>query len=104
MKFDFSVSTAKIIAEVRNRTCIDKIEAEVLEDILNDALIKYHNEVFTYGHSIGYDDGYVAGDDAGYDAGYTDGRAYGYTEGHSDGFSAGYSEGHSEVKTLIKMR
>ena len=70
MKSDFMVKTAKIIAEIRTRTCIDGIDAEALFEILQDELIKYRNEVFTYGHSIGYDNGYIAGNEAGYAAGY----------------------------------
>ena len=67
---DFKDSAAKIIAEVRNRTSIDKIDIDVIEDILQVALIKYDNEVFTYGHSIGYDDGHSDGYYEGYDDGY----------------------------------
>ena len=37
MKSDFMVKTAKIIAEVRNRTCIDE-DAEVLKEILQEEL------------------------------------------------------------------
>ena len=59
MKSDFLVKTAKIIADVRARTCIEDVDIDVLEDILNDAL-----------HDC-------------YDDGYDDGRAYGYTEGNS---------------------
>ena len=80
MKPDFKDITAKIIAEVHIRTCIDKIDTEVLEDILQDELFEYHNEVLTYGRNIGYEDGY------------------------EEGYSLGYDEGHSGVKTLIKMR
>ena len=67
---DFKDSAAKIIAEIRNQTCIDEIDTEALEYILQDELIKYHNEVFTYGHSIGYDDGHSDGYYEGYDDGY----------------------------------
>ena len=70
MKFDFTEITTKVIAEIRTRTCINKLDAKVIEEILQDELIKYRNEVLTYGHSIGYDDGYIAGDEAGYRAGY----------------------------------
>ena len=70
MKPDFMARTVKIMAEIRARTCIDKIDTEVIEYILKGELIKYHNEVFTYGHGIGYDDGYIAGDAEGYEAGY----------------------------------
>mgnify|MGYP003589283192 CR=1 FL=1 len=82
---DFKDSAAKIIEEIRNRTCIDKIDTDVLEDILQDELIKYHNEVFTYGHSIGYDDGHSDGYYEGYDAGQSDGYALGYDDGCSEG-------------------
>ena len=69
MKPDFMVTLAKIIAEVRTRTCIDKIDTEVLEDILQKELIEYHNEAYTYAHNIGYDDGFNDGYDVGYDNG-----------------------------------
>ena len=96
--------TAKIIEEVYNSTYIDKIETEVLEKILQDALIEYHNEVFTYGHNIGHDDGYTAGHKAGLDEAVDNAYDAGYSLGYDDGFSEGYSEGHAEVKTLLKMR
>ena len=97
MKFDFMEITTKVIAEVRTRTCINKLDAKVLKAILQDELIKYHNEVFTYGHSIGYDDGYEAGKSI------LEGDVDSYALGYTHGYSEGYSEGHSEVKTLIKM-
>ena len=94
MKPDFMDSTANIIAEIRVKTCIDDVDVEVLEDILKDELIKYHNEVFTYGHGIGYDDGY--------DDGYTAGKPSlegdvdnAYDEGYALGYSDGRSEGNS---------
>ena len=70
MKSDFMDRIEKVISDVLTRTCIDKLDAKVIEEILQDELIKYRNEVLTYGHSIGYDDGYIAGDEAGYRAGY----------------------------------
>ena len=81
MKPEFMDRIAKIIAEVRTRTYMDKIDTEVLEELLKDELIEYHNEVFTYGHNTGYDDGYSDG----------------YYEGHSNGYEDGYSESHSAV-------
>ena len=69
MKFDFTEITTKVIAEVRTRTCIDKIDTEVLEYILQKELIEYHNEAYTYAHNIGYDDGFNDGYDVGYDNG-----------------------------------
>ncbi len=73
MKSDFMVKTAKIIAEVRNRTCIDE-DAEVLKEILQEELKEYYDAL----HEC-------------------------YDEGYALGYSEGYSEGHSEVKTLLRM-
>ena len=67
MKPNFMDITTKIIAEVRTRTCIDKIDVEVLEvldEILQENLVEYYNEAYTYGHTIGYDDGYDDGKNA----------------------------------------
>ena len=85
MKPDFMERTAKIIEEVRARTCIDKIDTEVLEEILQDALIKYHNEVFTYAYDTGYDDGYTVGHKAGLDDAVDNAYDEGYALGYSDG-------------------
>ena len=84
----FMDRVTKIIAEVRTRTYIDKFDAEFIKEILQDELIKYHNEVFTYGHSVGYDDGYTAGHKAGLD----EAADNAYEEGYSLGYSEGYSE------------
>ena len=78
MKPDFIDSTAKIIEEVLARTCIDKIDTEVLEDILQDELKAYYAELEDYyieeyhnaisrARNIAYD--------AGYDDGYSDGKS-----------------------------
>ena len=78
---DFKDSAAKIIAEIRNRTCIDEIDTEALEYILQDALKAYYFEGYDDGHSEGRSDGY-------YD---------GYDTGHSDGYYEGYDDGYDEV-------
>ena len=85
MKPDFMDRIAKIIAEVRTRTCIDKIDTEVLEYILQKELIEYHNEAYTYAHNIGYDDGFNDGYDVGYDNGYSDSHSavQWHTSGHA---------------------
>ncbi len=57
MKSDFMGKTAKIIAEIRNRTCIDDNDAEVIKEILKAAIHEYYE----VGHSDGYDDGYENG-------------------------------------------
>ena len=79
MKPDFMDRIAKIIEEVHNRTYLDKIDTEVLEYILQDALIEYHNEAYTYARNIGYDDGF----NDGYDVGYDNGSYDGHSESHS---------------------
>ena len=79
MKPDFMSRIAKIIEEVHNRTYIDKIDTEVLEYVLQGALIEYHNEAYTYAHNIGYDDGF----NDGYDVGYDNGSYDGHSESHS---------------------
>ena len=104
MKPDFMDRIAKIIAEVHNRTCIDKIDTEVLEYILQKELIEYHNEAYTYGHTTGYDAGYTDGHES--SLGEAVERAY--YEGYDDGLNEavategaayyeGYDEGRSEV-------
>ena len=91
MKSDFMVKTAKIIAEIRNRTCVDD-DVEVIKEILHDALHECYDE--------GYDDGYAAcksileGDVAN---AYDDGYSLGYDDGYSLGYDDGHSKGHSGV-------
>ena len=58
---DFLESTAKIMAEIRTRACIDDVDAEAIEKILKDALVEYYHEAYDAGHSDGYDDGYENG-------------------------------------------
>ena len=91
MKPDFMDRTAKIIEEVRTRTCIDKLDTEVLEDIeaiLQLELNEYYKEVFTYARNIGYDEGHSDG--------YDDGHSDGYEAVYDAGYSAGYSDGYSD--------
>ena len=88
MKPDFMDRTAKIIAEVRTRTCIDKIDTEVLEEILQEELNKYYDELNEY-----YDDVYAEGRSDGYALGYADGRSDGYTLGYEDGYDERHYDG-----------
>ena len=78
---DFLESTAKIIAEIRTVACIDDVDAEAIEKILQDALKEYYDELDGYYEeeyyiaissvrNKAYDDGYVDGYDVGYDDGY----------------------------------
>ena len=65
---DFMDRTAKIIAEIRDRTCIDKIDIEVIREIIQDEFKVYYDEL------------HECSDDA-------------YNEGYSDGYSEGYYDG-----------
>ena len=65
---NFMGGAAKIIAEIRNRTCIDDNDAEVIKGILKAAIHEYYED----GHSDGYADGYEHGYDDGYEHGYAD--------------------------------
>ena len=62
MKPDFMSRTAQIIAEVRNRTCIDE-DADVLKEILQDELKEYFHALNEY-YSEGYDEGHSDGHSA----------------------------------------
>ena len=70
MKPNFKSRTAKIIAEIRTRACIDDVDAEVIKDILKDELNEYYDELKEYYDALhecyddGYDDGYAAGKSA----------------------------------------
>ena len=127
MKPYFMDITAKIIAEVRNRTCIDTIDTEVLEEILQYELNEYYYELDEYyindfynevsrahrtgydeGNSEGYSEGHSEGHYEGYIAGksssegdvanaYDDGYSLGYDDGYSLGYDDGHSKGHSGV-------
>ena len=74
----FRDRAAKIMVDVRNRTCIDDDDAEVLADILQAELEEFYLMLDEY-----YDEEYcVAVSSArnkAYDAGYDDG----YSDGHS---------------------
>ena len=71
----FMDRAAKILADVRTRTCIDDVDAEVIEEILQDKLNEecrmlngyyweeYYNELTSAEHRAygeGYYDGYSA--------------------------------------------
>ena len=113
MKPDFMVRIAKIIEEVHNRTYMDKIDTEVLEEILQYELNEYYYELDEYyindvynevsrAHRTSYDDGYDTGYDDGYTAGYESslGEAVerAYYEGYDEGYYEGYDEGRSGVE------
>ena len=75
-----------IVEEVLLRACIDGVDAEVIEELILNALNEcyeelndyfeeeYYNEVSRARNAI-YDDGYDVGYDNGYDKGYSDSRS-----------------------------
>ena len=81
---NFMVKTAKIIAEVRARTCIDDVDAEVIEEILQNELTEYYRMLAGY-----YEEEY-------YNA-IASARTSAYDNGYADGYDIGYDEGHSAV-------
>ena len=58
---DFLESTAKIMAEIRTRACIDDVDAEAIEKILKDEIFSARSIAYDAGHSDGYGDGYENG-------------------------------------------
>ena len=82
---DFMGRIAKIIAEVRT-TCIDKIDAEVLEVI--EALLQASlNECFTMVDEYYEEEDYIA---------IASARSRAYAAGHSDGYADGYDVGYDD--------
>ena len=78
----FATKTAKIIAEIRNRTCINNMDAQILEDILQAALNEYYMEVDEYYE----EEYYIAIEDV---------RASAYDNGFADGYDVCYAETNS---------
>ena len=90
MKPNFMDGAAKIIADIRTSTstCIDDVDAEIIENILNAALKEYYDELNEYYE----EEYYIAISSArskAYDAGHSD--------GYADGYDVGYLDGHSAV-------
>ena len=79
MKPNFSNKLQKIIAEIRTKTCIDEIDAEVIKDILQDTLNEYHRMLDEY-----YANAIITTRNSAYDDGHSDGYADGYESGYAD--------------------
>ena len=78
---NFMGKTANIIAEIRTKTCIEDVDAEVIKDILQAALNEHYRMLDEYyaeeyynalntARNRAYDDGFDDGYDVGYDVGY----------------------------------
>ena len=77
---NFMGRIAKIIEEIRTRTCIDEIDTEVLEKILQDELTEYYTLLNGY-----YEEEYYIA--------ISSARSKAYDDGHSDGYADGYDAG-----------
>ena len=83
MKTVFTDRITKIIEEMRTVACIDKIDEEVIFEILQAE----------------FKDCYNTGYDAGYDElcweSYADGKSNAYDKGYDEGYYQGYSDRRS---------
>ena len=104
MKANFMDSAAKIIEEVLARTCIDKIDTEVIAEILKEELKAYSAELDGYYAELdGYFaelDGYYAELEEYYEEecyiAVSSARSKAYDDGHSDGYADGYDVGYDD--------
>ena len=87
MKHDVMDRTAKIIEEVLNRTYIDKIDTEIIVDILQGELKEYYAELEEYFNEE-YHNAIARARNSAYDSGFDDGYDVGYDNGQSDSHSA----------------
>ena len=71
-----------IVEEVLLRACIDGVDAEVIEELILNALNEYYDELNEYYEEEYYNEVSRARN-ASYDAGYDDGYDDGYTKSHS---------------------
>ena len=74
---------AKIITEISTVACIDDVDAEAIEKILQDALKEYYDELDGY-----YEEEYYIA--------ISSARSIAYDEGHSDGYADGYDVGYDD--------
>lgn len=79
---DFMERTAKIIAEIRNRTCMDE-DAEVIKELLQDELTEYCFVLNGY-YEEEYFNAISSARSKAYDAGWSDGYDDGYENGYAD--------------------
>ena len=76
----FKGSIARIIADIRKRTCTDDADVEIIEEILRVEIKDYYDLIDLY-----YEEEYcvavASASNSAYDNGYADGFADGYDEG-----------------------
>ena len=84
----FMGRVAKIVEQVRTKTCIDNVDTEAIEKILQDELNEYCRML----------DGYYAEE---YYNAITSAQHRAYDEGHSDGYSLGYDDGYLDGHSAV---
>ena len=92
MKPDCMSRITKIVEEVLARTCIDEIDTEVIEEILQDSLNEYFLMLGEY-----YEEEYYIAISSARNKAYDDGHSDGYADGYDVGYDVGYSERNSAV-------
>ena len=106
---------AKIMEEVHTKTCIAKIDAEVIAAILQDSLKEYYDALDGYyaeeysnaissARNRAYDDGFDDGYDIGYGNGHSDGHDEGYDIGYEGGYEIGYDDGQYACGLVARQR
>ena len=81
---DFMGRIAKIVEEVSDRACVDKIDTEVIKAILQASLNEYC--------TIYEEEYYIA---------ITSAQHRAYDEGHSDRYSLGYDDGYLDGHSAV---
>ena len=85
---------AKIVKEIQTKTCIDGVDAEVIEKILQDELNEYCRMLEGYyaeEYAEEYSNAITSAQHRAYDEGHSDGYADGYDIGYDDGRSESHS-------------
>ena len=77
---------AKIIEEVLARTCIDDVDAEAINEILQESLNEYLMMLDGY-----YEEEYYIAVSRAKNSAYYDGHSDGYADGYDDGYDDGRS-------------
>lgn len=88
MKPNFMDSIAKIVKDIRTKTCIDDADVEILEGLLKDELNEYCNLIGEY-----YEEEFYIAISSARNRAYDDG----HSDGYADGYDVGYDDGHSAV-------
>ena len=84
---NFTVSIARTIAKIRASTCINVVDAEAIEKILQDELTEQYRMLAGY-YEEEYRNAISSARNSAYDDGFDDGYDVGYDNGSSESHSA----------------